>query len=309
MAIKEGLPLKDPRQVLESFRTDVQSRNVHSSLLRQFDLEYPNSKGNRRKRRRIKPQNGQTAAVLSLCLMTGMTFGVGSAFADNEVVPEPPPLDQAPVKAKLKIEENRDLGADLERPLQDFPPKEQEKKDFEKPQAPKAKADPRTEKKDIAPDTDIPSEDSTFKQPAKPNHHSNTQDSPIMNDSHEKQAIKETVPKEKAPEEPVSMVDSSRKAIPNGSQHALEKKGSSDSTPLDAKGAEKGAGGTQKMITAGGQPKSSNDSRASGEVPQTVQGGELPKTASNDLNGVVIGSSLAVLGSLYALRRKRADET
>ena len=80
--------MKDPKQILESFRTDVQSRNLYSSLLRQFDLEYPNPRGNRRKPKPLAGKNvNQMAAALSVCLVTGLLAGVGTAFANSDLDP------------------------------------------------------------------------------------------------------------------------------------------------------------------------------------------------------------------------------
>ena len=110
--------MKDPKQILESFRTDVQSRNLYSSLLRQFDLEYPNPRGNRRKPKPLAGKNvNQMAAALSVCLVTGLSAGVGTAFANSDFGPGQHPLDEPPSKPDQKIEQPQSEGKELERKL------------------------------------------------------------------------------------------------------------------------------------------------------------------------------------------------
>lgn len=281
--------MKDPKQVLDMFRTDVHSRSVQSSLLRQFDLEYPNSKKNRRKRQYFKSNNSQTATILSLCLLTGFSVGIGSAFADNEVIPDLRPLDQAPVKAKLEIKESPSVGKNTE-PIRDIPPQEPNLKAQDKPSASEVKTDVRYEKKDVAPETNMPKEDRIFKQPAASNHHTNIQDSPnVIKPSTQKETPQTASSQEPIPKERVQAVDLAGPPASNSfAANSLNTKSQSESDSL----------------------KTTSDSHASTtETPKTVDGGELPQTAGNDLNGVVMGSSLALLGSIYAWRRKKADET
>lgn len=152
--------MKDPKQILESFRTDVHSQNIYSSLLRQFDLEYPNSKGNRRKpQKQLSKNMNQMAAALSVCLVTGLSAGVGSAFANSDIGPVQPPLDEAPSKANLNIEQPLQEGKELERKLPEHPT------DLEKKEEARSRMDEQqqknqkqTEAKDFPPIQNIPRE-------------------------------------------------------------------------------------------------------------------------------------------------------
>lgn len=127
--------MKDPKQILESFRTDVQSRNLYSSLLRQFDLEYPNPRGNRRKPKPLAGKNvNQMAAALSVCLVTGLSAGVGTAFANSDFGPGQHPLDEPPSKPDQKIEQPQSEGKELERKLSDQPVELENKIETPKPE-------------------------------------------------------------------------------------------------------------------------------------------------------------------------------
>lgn len=269
--------MKDPKQVLDMFRTDVHSVNVHSSLLRQFDLEYPNPKKNRRKRRTFKSNNSQTATVLSLCLVTGLTIGIGSAFAD-EVIPDLRPLDQAPAKANVDMKEQRDIGTYVE-PIKEVPPREPVVNKQENPTAPNGKVESRYEKNDVAPETKLPVEDKIFRQPAALNN-TNTQNLPTTNQS--TQTPQTVSSHENTPKELVKTFETNSKQLATNSPHT--------SKPTSETGIV-------------------SHQLASTEKPKTEDGGELPKTAGNDLNGALLGSSMALLGAIYAWRRRQVNET
>ncbi|AUS07865.1 hypothetical protein C1X05_02835 [Laceyella sacchari] len=296
--------MKDPKQILDSWRTDVHSRNIYSNLLRQFDLEYPNQKGNRRRPKSFAARNpNHTAAALSLCLVTGLTMGVGSAFAENEVGPDTnQPVDLPPSKASVTQEqpapERKNVG--LERRIEDRRPQE-----VEIPKKPQVQQHQPDEVKSTSPELP-PSEEkprevvaekeksqptSESEQPARKdqitNNHLSSHHSPKLNQS--EQTMKPQKESKQHPstnqhiEEPVRVVEGE--------------------VSLEAFSTEKKDAGTKQDAI-----KTTADTRST-ELPKTMDGGQLPNTAGNDLNGVLIGGATALIGSLYAFRRSRVKRS
>ncbi|MFC7443214.1 hypothetical protein [Laceyella putida] len=295
--------MKDPKQILDSWRTDVNSRNIYSNLLRQFDLEYPNQNGNRRKHKSFAARNpNHTAAALSLCLVTGLTMGVGSAFAENELGPDvSQPMDLPPSKAAVTQEQQAQEpeGSGLERRIEDSRPQEIE--------IPKAKEQPTAQPEEVQPTTpelppseEKPREVVADKEKPQPRTDSNQdarKDPPTNRDSSNHQHA----PKSNQPEQHMKP-----QAAP-GSQHTKEPvRVVEEEVSLEAFSTEKQ---DQNQPVAKHSESQSKTGTSAGELPKTEEGGQLPHTAGNDLNGVLIGGATALIGSLYALRRSRVKHS
>lgn len=285
--------MKDPKQILDSWRTDIQSPNLYSDLLRQFDLEYPNRRGNRRKRKLAAlRKTNHTAAALSLCLVTGLTMGVGSAFANNELEPDlNQPVDLPPSKAAIIQEpqgkEEKETG--LERSIEEHRPQEIE--------LPKAEEQPPAQPHEVKPNTPElpPSEEKPREVVADKEKPQPKQDSHQETDHH-LPANGETSNSHHAPkkESPVA---------PEGQQSQELVRTGEEGVSLEAFSTERKEGNqTVYSKQSESQTQTGNDKR---ELPQTVEGGPLPHTAGNELNGVLLGSATALMGLLYTLRRGR----
>jgi hypothetical protein len=307
--------LKDPGQILDFFRTDISSRNIYTNLLRQFDLEYPARKGNRRKYRpasRLKAN--RNAAVLSLCLVTGLSLGVGSAFADSEIPPDTVPPDLPPGKAKVKLETPGEKASETERPLSEGPPPDTGKSS---PSVPKPKKNPLPkrekeqappEQKELPGDQKAPPGDTApaGKDKRKPvgNLPGVVGELPPLPDL-PGELLKANPPKSAGGEQrdvskastggregsvslaPRKQVGRSGNGIPSSGKKVLPK------TDQGTWVADAGSGKKQGSVSNG--------------VPRTVKGGKLPRTASGDLDGVALGGLAALFGSLY-FWRKGGDE-
>lgn len=304
--------MRDPKQILDSFRTDVSSRNMYTDLLRQFDLDEPNHRKPNRKRSSLSrsPLKG-TAAVLSLCLVTGLTAGIGTASAESEVVPDHVPVDQPVQKPKIKIEQpKKDLRREEAPPLEQSPRENltNNPKVVEKPKVEKVQ-EREKEKKKIEPVlVEKPKETTQSIEPQTPN-------SPIKSDHPkspqpvEQAPVDVTVPKEASSSVPREQTKTN---IPSYTvkESTIKDSITKESTTKDSKASpvhksvsSKNDSSTPLLVAEAGK-KVSPEVNKQGE-PKTVEGGELPKTAGDDLNGVLIGSGMALLGSLYALRRRK----
>jgi hypothetical protein len=115
--------MKNIKKLFDSFfRGNIPSWNIYSHLLRQFDLDQAYHGSNRRS----KSGNMKSSLViLSLCLMTGLSIGVGSAFADNEWVPDTAPIDQPAHQEKVDVKApSMKAQQNVESSFQEVVPKE-----------------------------------------------------------------------------------------------------------------------------------------------------------------------------------------
>jgi hypothetical protein len=233
--------VKDSKKMLDSWRIDVRSGNIYSHLLRQFDLARSDCEPNRRKVK--KSQNiKSSAAILSLCFVTGLSVGVSSAFADNDIAPDVAPQEQPTQREKVDVKSPpTKYEQKVEQPLPEIVPPELQGE--QRGKEGKVEVDPVEEKakmEEIAP-TDAAS------------------------------------PEGSTPNEVVEHKQPAREGKPTGSTvKSRQKQGRATSSPAH---------------------------------PQTVNGGVLPRTASNDLHGVLTGVGIALLGSLYFLPRSRMKKS
>ncbi|MBA4549176.1 hypothetical protein H1R82_02620 [Thermoactinomyces intermedius] len=314
--------MKDPKQILESFRTDVQSRNLYSSLLRQFDLEYPNPRGNRRKPKPLAGKNvNQMAAALSVCLVTGLSAGVGTAFANSDFGPGQHPLDEPPSKLDRKIEQPQFEGKELERNLSDQPVELENKQETPKPEKdhqptekefPSMKEIPEDIGKAVIPSdspkvkekeavsSDKPSDMENSSSDEKRPPVSNLQEVPKASAQPESRQQEEVKPSEVRKESPVANQVVSEVTKP---KESIEEKQYSPKA-ANAENNENDGSETKQLAAAGDGEQNQKQNR-----PQTEEGGVLPDTAGNDLNGVLLGSALSMLGSVYVLRKNKVESS
>ena len=314
--------MKDPKQILESFRTDVQSRNLYSSLLRQFDLEYPNPRGNRRKPKPLAGKNvNQMAAALSVCLVTGLSAGVGTAFANSDFGPGQHPLDEPPSKLDRKIEQPQFEGKELERNLSDQPVELENKQETPKPEKdhqptekefPSMKEIPEDIGKAVIPSdspkvkekeavsSDKPSDMENSSSDEKRPPVSNLQEVPKASAQPESRQQEEVKPSDVRKESPVANQVVSEVTKP---KESIEEKQYSPKA-ANAENKENAGSETKQLAAAGDEEQNQKQNR-----PQTEEGGVLPDTAGNDLNGVLLGSALSMLGSVYVLRRNKVESS
>jgi hypothetical protein len=276
---------KDPKRVLESFRVEEEDPLLHHRP-RKF-----------RKRKNELSQVSNTA-ILSLCLVTGLTSSVGSAFANSldDQENHKAPLDEPPSKVEL---ENK-------APLQ-------------QQETPQNKSD---EIIPTNPPLDEPASDVNKQQPE----NSKNKQKHIEEGSSETSKQKETKvsEKEKVPQKAEEKTNSdeksstSNKKESNKTPSAEQKPVTKDSSkpkqkeeksaipPTNEKEAKTNVIKEQKEekqenTPAENTPTSQNDVI----LPVTEEGGELPETAGDDLNQVALGAGMALAGALL-LKRKRA---
>jgi hypothetical protein len=248
---KEVIFVKDAKKMLDCWRIDVRAENIYSHLLRQFDLERSDREPNRRKSKKSQNIKG-SAAVLSLCFVTGLSVGVSSAFADNEIVPDVAPQEQPTHREKVDVKlPPTKYEQKVEQPLPEIVPQElpggQREKDG------KVEADPVEEKAKMEKAESTPNE--------------------VMEHPKSGQEERSWL----HPQVNTGKKHPAREVKPTGSiVESRQKQSRSTSSPIH---------------------------------PQTVNGGMLPRTGGNDLNRVLTGVGITLLGSMYALQRSRTKKS
>ena len=314
--------MKDPKQILESFRTDVQSRNLYSSLLRQFDLEYPNSRGNRRKPKSLAGKNvNQMAAALSVCLVTGLSAGVGSAFANSDFGPSNHPLDEPPSKLDQKIEHPQSEEKDLERNLSDQPAELEKQEETPKPEKDHQPAEKEfPSMKEIPEDTGKAIIHSEPRESEEKEAQSSNEKAVMENSSTDENRFKEpnlqeepkqsAQPESQQQEEVNQASDQKESQAENQTDSEVTKQKESveekQYSPKAVNAENKAESDSEKKDAAAADKQEPNKKQ---NIPQTEQGGVLPDTAGNDLNGVLLGSAVSLLGSVYILRKNKVESS
>jgi hypothetical protein len=380
---KEDTGLKEPEKLLDVFRTDVGQRHLNSALLRQFDLEFPRGKRQRNKGGALGRGMAGTAAVLSLLLVTGLSIGMGSAFAENEWVKDVPPPDLPAVKPKVEIRLPVVGSPETENPGSDGIPGEIKKvnpgsegkeKKIDKPKKEQTISDSPAEgeqptsqpPREVAPTSGssgkgeehgglpqhrggssqstggIVSNPPTRPREVAPASGSSGKGEKYGGHSQDRDGSSQssggtvsnppTRPREVAPTSGSSGKGEEHGGLPQHRDGLSQSSGGTVSTPHRNSGgrhilvpervtarqksgsAPSGGKGTQKAVGVGNdstKQSSRQSPKANGSVtgnmPKTVKGGALPQTAGNDLNGVVAGGAVALLGAFHALRRSRVD--
>lgn len=312
-----GHSKKDPKKILDAFRTDVRPpRNTYTDLLRQFELERPNRGRNRRKFQPLKNAGlSNTAAILSLCLVTGISAGAGTAFAQEEISPEGRPIDQPASQPKVEREAPVKNEKKVERTLSNQHPQEQ-KITKETKESQLKEESPQAEQKKVAekvPEITVPKETTVQVHKPEPSNQPEKETTETKTPT-PSEPQKESMPTgDQPPQESNQPPQTNSEGMDKSEASKLNReKQSNNKSPADS--AQEWVAKTGATSRAAKSHSSQNQARAAKSStlqnrPRTVDGGELPDTAGNDLNGVVVGSGLALLGSLYALRRRKADRS
>lgn len=210
--------------------------------------------GNKGKKRKgTKRFRFSYKTILSLCLISGLSVGVGTAFA-NDVQP-PNKFRSLEPAANVNVEEELDL-----------PPK-----------------DPDIEKAEKVTNQKAPSDDTQN------NSQKSENPSETKNSSPSTEATNTPSP---SSEQKVAEVTSTKQ---DG-----EKKALTTSQPANQTTSTKP---TEDNKSSGGDPAPPPPPPPN--KPVTEKGGKLPDTAGRDLEGVLFGGLIAIIGTLYILLKGR----
>lgn len=265
---------RDPKLVLEMFQISEEEDQLLEPV--SHHIRQPAHK------KSSEVQQMSQAAVLSLCLVTGLTAGAGSAFAKGTLSPDEGAVDQVPWSTEQpgKVEVKPNL-----------PPVEHEKS-----QTPNKSTQPDVDSGgDIVPHT--PS------APSKPNHSSKT--SPKYEEK-----VDRTIDESKV-EDSVPSTGSNKEENPS---HSNNKKKEEYKLPAYQKTTSVQPKQTTSITPESNQeiavnPLPSGKTPATSEsttpLPKTEKGGKLPQTAGNDLEGVVAGSATALLAGWYLFQKRK----
>lgn len=254
---------QDPEYILEAFQAEEDEF---------LDLQSTKYK----KRRSLEAGQLSNKAVLSFCLMTGITAGAGVAQAKASPQTESNPS----VVQKEKIFQNEMIPPD--EPISNSP--EQQKKS----ESPKLTTENEQENQSKSVSNDMKETIPPIVIPP---------DKPISNLPKSSQELKEpdskelTINKEKE--------NKSLQKKENTEQKANQKKQTF---------GQKTTGGKKKPYVS--TKKDSRQTHKNQEyvaIPKTVKGGELPKTAGNDLSTAVASGLVAFSAGAYLTSRKRND--
>jgi LPXTG-motif cell wall-anchored protein len=288
-----GIPLqKDPKRVLESLRIEEEDPLLHHRP-RKF-----------RKRKNELSQVSNTA-ILSLCLVTGLSSGVGSAFANS-------------------LDGNSQNKAPL-----DEPPSKVEQD--EKVELPQMKV-PQTKSSEIIPNNpplDEPASEITKQKPDNSENQHEHIEKGNNEASEQKTKEKETVEskqnteqtKEKADTKPSQpkhekepdnkqkekSVETEKSKQPDSSSNEQPKaKEKSATPPIHTSEEKKSESQASQKSEEETRTKVNKTEQSDVLLPYTEEGGELPQTAGNDLNEAALGAGMALAGALL-LKRKREN--
>lgn len=309
LTLKEGDKVKDPKQILDSWRTDIKSHNLFSNLLMQFDLEYPNS-GKNRKKPIPKRHLNRTVATLSLCLVTGLTVGAGSAFAESEWGKDTPPLDQPASKVGVQAQPPRAEDRSVEQIIQDRPTENGTGKDFQqlKPDVPVQEK--QTERRSLNNANSVLDRPSESREDQSRETQTKQPDHQLQSGQHQELPPKSNT----SPHATDQSKEASSKAAKHSQTYHYVPPVRTVQGHEQSEGSKYSASRSEMQYASGAthSPDVTANSKQPSEKlaaePKTVNGGALPKTASGDLNGVVFGGAAALLGSAYTMFRGRKDQ-
>lgn len=285
MILKGGIPLqKDPKRVLESLRIEEEDPLLHHRP-RKF------------RKRKNEMSQVSNSAILSLCLVTGLSSGVGSAFANS--------LDSNPQNKA---------------PLDEPPSKVEQDKNVKLPQM---KA-PQTNSSEVIPNNpplDEPASEITKQQPDNSENQHKHIEKGNSETSEQVQQTKETAESKQNKEQNEQKEEIKQESNHQKSQDSpkTEKSKQSDSstneqpqakekpvTPSVGANEEKNTSQVPKKEKEETDTKVIKAEESDVLIPYTEEGGELPQTAGNDLNEAALGAGLALAGALL-LKRKREN--
>lgn len=265
---------RDPKLVLEMFQIGEDEDQLLEPV--SHHIRQPVHK------KSSEVQQMSQAAVLSLCLVTGLTAGAGSAFAKGNILPDESAVDQVPWSteqpSKVKVKPN-------------LPPVDHEKS--------------QTPNRIIQPDVDsggdvIPL---TPSAPSKPKHSSSTspENEEKVDGSIDEPKVEDSVPSTGSNKEE-NPSHSSNKKKEEYRLPAYQKTKSIQSKQASSTSSELKHGKTVNPSSSAQLPATSESSTP---LPKTEKGGELPQTAGNDLEGVVGGSVTALLAGWYLFQNRK----
>lgn len=266
---------RDPKLILESFRIEEDD-----------PLLEPVSRPVRQPIRKKSTDVNQMsqAAVLSLCLITGLSAGVGSAFAKGDLSPEDSQVDQVPWQAdqpqQVKLKPN-------------LPPVDQKKS--------KSHSNQKNINEDQPMDA-VPFQPIQPKEPSNKSTKTPTQPDPTPKNVDQVDRVTDKT----------KVVDQAPAAHKNFSsvkkQEPTKTKPMNPITQKKYASATKGGSPSTETSTPSTSSKLTPDPKAPSTdsiMPKTEAGGVLPKTAGTDLEGVVLGSASAMLAAWYLMRKKK----
>lgn len=274
---------KDPRDVLQSFEVDDN----------ECILEY---KPKNKKAKRMGPTQLSNTAILSLCLMTGLSAGVGSAYIGSvnaetkvEVPVEAPVVDEPITKPDVNVQQQLEPKVNQE-VIPNLPPLDQpvsSGKSLEMHAS--GVKEEKQEKRERA-------EKKVQRQSQVMNHYSTGQAFAKHNEKNYNSPSTASV-KQKGNVKSVKQKENVKTVHAAQSKHHSPDHDSSPRKPVSLHKPVKADQSQQTQFVTSPKLK-----------PKTVQGGQLPVTAGNDLNGALLGGAAAALGALYYGMRRKAEQ-
>jgi LPXTG-motif cell wall-anchored protein len=265
-----GIPLhKDPKRVLESFRVEEDPL-----------LQHQPRKFRKQKNELVQVSN---SAVLSLCLVTGLSSGAGSVFAEDKAQTNVP-LDEPPSTVK------------------------QEDSSFVLPQM-KVPQTNTSEGITNQPPLDEPASDVTIQQPDNNEQkHTNINKGSAEAQKEAKSEETKTEEKTKQLEESQTEGKTETEAIKTeAKQVPIQKEGTSKPSVEKVTETKKSPSAAPSNVDHDQLIAESDGIPGDIIIPQMEEGGELPKTAGDNLNQAAVGAGLALAGAMLLRRKKETS--
>ncbi|RAL27038.1 hypothetical protein [Thermoflavimicrobium daqui] len=265
-----------------------QSKRVVKSKYESLDtsVELSRTRSRRQMKRKARKRFSHTA-VLALCLVSGLTIGVGSAFASDDKPPDKFPSLQPAANVKLEEELN-------------LPPKDPEVNSSTK-NVEQKKMDSKKEKESNTYTTNEKNEDYDKIKEKPKNSSDGVNNSSTMPDSAKKEP--QVVAKQKEKEQVNRANATEKKAANSVNEKNQQTAGSRNGTKkaVTTNPPSKTPASDQQAYAKNGSDSSTTKPTIPSKKPTTEKGGKLPDTAGRDLEGVIFGAFVALLGSLYIL--------
>lgn len=257
---------KDPKRVLESFRVEEDPL-----------LQHRPRKFRKQKNELVQVSN---SAVLSLCLVTGLSSGAGSVFAEDEAQNNVP-LDEPP--STVKQDDSTIVLPQMKVPQTNT-----------------------SEGITNQPPLDEPASDVTIQKPDNNEQkHTNINKGNAQAQKEAKSDESKSEEKAKSDEAKSEVKTQSEEAKTDAKQAPIKQEAASKSV------VEKTTESTESASVQSKVDQEQADAESDGipgdiVIPQMEEGGKLPQTAGEDLNQAVVGAGIALAGAML-LRRKKGN--
>ncbi|SFI88984.1 hypothetical protein [Thermoflavimicrobium dichotomicum] len=280
--------------MLNQSKRIVESLQNSRSHVSEWNLPVQNDMGKRmrrkvKRRRKSTPFRLSRTTVLTLCMVSGLTIGVSTAFASDL---DPP--DRFPDTKPAANIQDEELNLPPKDPDVDSTTQSSDKKTDSTRKSSASTYTTDKNKEDYDKKTEKPKSPSNGVNNSSKKENSSKKTPPIAADPQKKSQTSES----RSSARQADAKDTSTKALGESGTQQGTKKGLITTPP-----AKPGSSDQSSLVKK--ETKPSDKPEIPPNKPTTEKGGKLPDTAGRDLEKVIFGSFAALLGALYILFKDR----